>query len=61
MTQPERKKPIKANELDKFMSEKELSQQVRQLASLKGYAVYHTFLSLYSDVGFPDLCLAKVT
>jgi hypothetical protein len=48
-----------ATGLDKFMSEKELSQQVRQLATLKGYSVYHTFLSIYSDVGFPDLCLAK--
>jgi len=48
-----------ANQLDRVMSEKELSQQVRQLAALKGFKVYHTFLSLYSDVGFPDLCIAK--
>jgi hypothetical protein len=47
------------SQLDKVITEKEFSQQVRQLAILKGYKVYHTFLSIYSDVGFPDLVIAK--
>jgi protein gp37 len=46
-------------QLDRVMTEKELSQQVQQLARLKGYRVYHTFLSVYSEPGFPDLCMAK--
>jgi hypothetical protein len=48
-----------ATALNRAMTEKELSQQVQQLAKLKGYKVYHTFLSVYSEPGFPDLCMAK--
>ena len=45
--------------LDKFMTEKEFSRNVCQLAAIKGYEVYHTFYSFHSDPGFPDLTLAK--
>ena len=47
------------NQLDKVVSEKELSLMVRQLAKLKGFDVYHTACSMYSDPGFPDLTIAK--
>ena len=47
------------SQLDRTTSEKELSLMVRQLASLKGWKVYHTFYSMFSDAGFPDLCLCR--
>lgn len=39
--------------------EREWLQQVRDLAGLLGWAVYHTHLSLHSPEGFPDLVLAR--
>lgn len=34
-------------------------QEIRQVATLLGWRVYHTHDSRRSDVGFPDLVLAK--
>jgi len=41
------------------MTEKEFTQQVVDLARLLGWQVYHTWLSVRSAAGFPDLVLAK--
>ncbi len=39
------------------MTEKELQQQVVQLAKMLGFLVYHTYNSRRSAAGFPDLVL----
>ena len=41
------------------LTETAFLSQVRQLATLMGYKVYHTRFSIKSDPGFPDLVLAK--
>jgi len=41
------------------ITEKELLQQVRELASLCGWLVYHTYDSRRSPEGFPDLVLVR--
>tara|TARA_Y100000310_G_C20163888_1_gene570467 strand:- start:158 stop:457 length:300 start_codon:yes stop_codon:yes gene_type:complete len=41
------------------MTEKELTRQVVQEAKNCGWLVYHTFLSVHSKAGFPDLCLVR--
>jgi hypothetical protein len=40
-------------------SEKAFMQQVRDLAKLKGWLLYHTHDSRRSEPGFPDLVLLK--
>lgn len=40
-------------------SEQELLVQVRQVAGLYGWMVYHTHDSRRSDAGFPDLVLVR--
>lgn len=45
--------------LDDAISEKDFAQQVIALARLLGWHVYHTWLSVRSPAGFPDLVLAK--
>jgi len=41
------------------VTEKEFLQQVRELASLCGWLVYHTYDSRRSPEGFPDLVLVR--
>ena len=41
------------------ITEAQFTRQVVQLARTFQYAVYHTFMSKWSEKGFPDLCLAK--
>lgn len=41
------------------MSEKQFLQQVRDLARLFGWLEYHTWNSLHSTAGFPDLVLVR--
>lgn len=41
------------------VSEKTFLQQVKDLARLCGWRVYHTLDSRGSDPGFPDLCMAR--
>jgi len=43
----------------KGISEKEFTRQVIQLARTFQYAVYHTFMSKWSEKGYPDCCFAK--
>jgi hypothetical protein len=45
--------------LTQHVSEKEFTQQVRDLARLCGFMEYHTYRSKHSSAGFPDLCLAR--
>jgi len=47
------------SEIDKAMTEKEFSQQVIELAKACGWEVYHTWNSLHSAKGFPDLCMVR--
>lgn len=43
-----------------FLSEAEFQQQVIDLAHLRGWMVYHTHNSRFSESGFPDvLCVRK--
>lgn len=41
------------------ITEKQFQQQVLQLAKLCGFRVYHTWLSIRSTAGFPDLVLCR--
>jgi hypothetical protein len=41
------------------ITEEEWQGQVVQLAKLLGYKVYHTWISIHSQKGFPDLVLCK--
>jgi hypothetical protein len=41
------------------VSEKELMRAVVKLAELTGWRVYHTWLSIRSEPGFPDLVLVR--
>lgn len=41
------------------VTEKQFMAQVIQLAKLKNWLVYHTFSSIKSSSGFPDLVLVK--
>jgi hypothetical protein len=41
------------------LSEREFQEQVMQLAKLTGWACYHTWLSVRSTAGFPDLVLVR--
>ena len=41
------------------MTEKQLQNNILQLASLSGWLAYHTFNSRRSEPGFPDLVLAR--
>ncbi len=43
------------------ITEKAWQKQVEQLAKTLGWEVYHTFLSRWSDAGFPDLVLARAS
>jgi hypothetical protein len=42
-----------------IITEKQFTQQVIELAQLFGWRVYHTWLSVKSASGFPDLCLVR--
>lgn len=44
---------------DIALTEKEWSRQVRELAELLGWAVYHPWLSIHSPRGWPDLALCR--
>lgn len=46
---------IVASEAAKAMREKQLMQNVIDMARLLGYLVYHTFDSRRSEPGFPDI------
>lgn len=39
------------------ITEKQWMNQVRTLAMILGWRPYHTYCSVYSDAGFPDLVL----
>lgn len=54
-----RAQPRPAVYRDGLMPERIWQRQVRDLAGLLGWACYHTWLSIHSDAGFPDLVLAK--
>lgn len=41
------------------ITEKQFQQQVLQLTKLCGWRVYHTWLSIRSAAGFPDLVLVR--
>lgn len=41
------------------MSEKAFMAQVVELAKLRGWTVYHSWTSIHSPCGFPDLVLAR--
>jgi len=41
------------------MTEKQLQAAVVNLARLLNWRVYHTFLSIRSAPGYPDLCLVR--
>lgn len=43
--------------LDASLTEKQWTQQVTALAKQLGWLVYHTWLSKFSEAGFPDLVL----
>ena len=45
--------------LNRTITEKELLEQVKELASLLGWSFYHTYDSRRSNAGFPDLVLAR--
>ncbi|MBX6754520.1 MAG: VRR-NUC domain-containing protein [Thermorudis peleae] len=51
--------PFGRHQLDAAVTEKAFTQQVIELARLLGWQVYHTWLSVRSPAGFPDLVLAK--
>ncbi|WP_038037334.1 VRR-NUC domain-containing protein [Thermorudis peleae] len=51
--------PFGRHQLDAAVTEKAFTQQVIELARLLGWTVYHTWLSVRSPAGFPDLVLAK--
>jgi hypothetical protein len=41
------------------VTEREFLQQVKQLARLLGWKTYHTWQSVHSDKGWPDLALCR--
>jgi len=41
------------------ITEKVFLAQVRKAALIHGYRFYHTFNSMRSDVGFPDICMVN--
>ena len=41
------------------LTERDFSQQVIELARLRGWKVYHTWSSIHSPAGFPDLVLTR--
>jgi hypothetical protein len=41
------------------LTEREFTSQVSQLARTLGYQVYHPWLSIHSERGFPDLVIWK--
>lgn len=41
------------------MSEKQFTTAVKQLAHACGWRTYHTWVSIHSDPGFPDLVLCR--
>jgi hypothetical protein len=41
------------------ITEKQFQRQVEQLAKLLGWVYYHTWRSIHSPAGFPDLVLVK--
>lgn len=41
------------------MTEKQFQQQVMDLAKMYGWEVYHTWKSIHSPAGYPDLCMVK--
>lgn len=56
---PETNTSTLSNEISKTITEKEFNQMVTELAQLLGWLVYHTWSSIHSEAGFPDLCLVK--
>ena len=41
------------------LTEKEFQRQVSDLAKILGWAVYHPWLSIHSERGWPDLAMVK--
>lgn len=41
------------------MTERDLTRAVIDFAKQQHFLVYHTFLSKWSEAGFPDLCLVR--
>lgn len=41
------------------LTEKEFQRQVVELATIRGWRVYHPFLSKWSERGFPDLTMVR--
>lgn len=46
-------------EVLKAMTEKEWLAQVTTYAQHRGWAAYHTWRSIHSAAGFPDLCMVR--
>jgi len=56
------KKILTASEiLDNQVTEKELKRNVEESARLFGWKYYHTFISIYSEDGYPDETLTRGT
>lgn len=45
--------------ISESISEKDFQKQVIQLAELYKWKVYHTWISIHSSTGFPDITLVK--
>lgn len=41
------------------MTEKQFTQQIRDLARLTGWKIYHTWNSIHSEKGFPDFVMVR--
>ncbi len=50
---------LSREQLSHDTSERDFQQQVLQLAQLYGWRSYHTWLSVHSAAGFPDLVLVR--
>lgn len=43
------------------ITEKQLESQVKDLAKLFSWKYYHTWRSIHSPAGFPDICMVRLS